>query len=144
MAAYVWRDYMRIGLGSVVLCWLVGLALDRTIFLGSAMMIAVLYSALWLAFVPKGTVLFYNRFGDYSYGVYIFAFPTQQTMLAIMPGQTALHNIALSLPISVMIAALSWHLIEKPSLSYSRRAGDWLWQLSRLDRKSPRRDQVID
>ena len=54
---------------------------------------------------------------DYSYGLYIYAFVVQQTLAYCIPGITAVWMTALALPISLACAALSWHLIEKPSLA---------------------------
>lgn len=53
---------------------------------------------------------------DYSYGIYIYAFPVQQTLVSFWP-QMALPAYLLStLVITVALAALSWHFVEKPAL----------------------------
>jgi peptidoglycan/LPS O-acetylase OafA/YrhL len=56
--------------------------------------------------------------GDYSYGVFLFGFPVQQAVAQLLGpgGQNWLTNIALSLPVTLMLAILSWHLVEKPAL----------------------------
>lgn len=57
------------------------------------------------------------RYGDYSYGTYIYAFPIQQTLVYLLPGIDHLSFLLLSFAITIPVAALSWHLIEKPALS---------------------------
>ena len=53
---------------------------------------------------------------DYSYGIYIYAFPVQQTLASFWP-QMPLHTYLLStLVITVALAATSWHFVEKPAL----------------------------
>lgn len=126
MAAYVWRDQIRLGPGGVALCWLAVALSAGSPMLGTVTIVAVVYSALWFGYVPKGALLAYNRLGDYSYGVYIFAFPTQQTLVALLPGQTAPANIALTVPVVMVLAFLSWNLIEKRALAMARPAGDRL------------------
>ncbi|MDT0509454.1 acyltransferase [Novosphingobium sp. MMS21-SN21R] len=126
MAAYVWRDRLSLGLAGIALVWvLVALLLD-TVWLGSAIMLALVYTCLWLAFVPKGAVLAYNRLGDFSYGVYIFAYPAQQTLVALWPGHGPAVNMAASGAITLILAIASWHLVEKRALALARPAGDRL------------------
>lgn len=59
----------------------------------------------------------YNRFGDYSYGIYLWGYPAQQIMAHHFPTAAPLANAALSLPLATLLAVVSWHLLEKPALS---------------------------
>ena len=62
---------------------------------------------------------------DYSYGVYLFAWPTQQVMVATsLSLGLALNPYNLSVAAALLtfcIAALSWHLVEKPALKLKNR-----------------------
>lgn len=58
--------------------------------------------------------------GDYSYGLYLFAFPLQQAIWLLVPIRTWWMNLALALPLGLSYAAFSWHCIEKPVLSRKR------------------------
>lgn len=63
------------------------------------------------------------RIGDLSYGVYIFGFPVQQTMVQFA-GKENLSPTLLAFHaswISMLIAFASWHLVEKPSLELKDR-----------------------
>ncbi|MBL0165424.1 MAG: acyltransferase [Xanthomonadales bacterium] len=62
----------------------------------------------------------YNRFGDYSYGLYLWGFPVQQTAVYFWPTMSPLQNVALSLPIALSLGILSWYAIEKPALRLKR------------------------
>ncbi|WP_428487091.1 acyltransferase family protein [Rhodopila sp.] len=55
-----------------------------------------------------------GRFGDLSYGLYLYAFPMQQLVLYFLPGIQA--PIAACTLLTLLIALLSWHLVEKPAL----------------------------
>ncbi|MEV6965657.1 acyltransferase [Hamadaea sp. NPDC051192] len=59
-----------------------------------------------------------GRKRDYSYGVYIYAFPVQQ-MLALVGGAAlgAAGFIVVSSAGSFALAALSWHLVERPAMA---------------------------
>ena len=52
--------------------------------------------------------------GDYSYGLYLYAFPMQQTYSWLLPDARAWWlNILFALPASFASAVISWHLVEK-------------------------------
>lgn len=130
MACYIWRDQIRLGLAGLIVCWIGCLLFLGTPLMPSAVTILVIYSALWLAYVPKGFVLRYNRIGDFSYGTYIFAYPVQQTLMHFDPGMGIATNIALAVPVTLALAAGSWFLIEKPSLARAKQVGDLFSQLA--------------
>ncbi len=60
-----------------------------------------------------------GRFGDVSYGLYLYAFPIQQLVLALMPDTPwpVLTCVLLTTP----LAFLSWHLVERPALRWRPR-----------------------
>jgi len=60
-----------------------------------------------------------DRWGDISYGVYIYAWPIQQ--MVWRPGQGAYMNILISTAIVFPIAYLSWRLVEKPAMSMRKK-----------------------
>ena len=63
---------------------------------------------------PKTGVL---RGADYSYGIFLYGFAIQQTFVALAPwGRHWWINIAFCVPAATAVAALSWHLVEKPAL----------------------------
>lgn len=56
---------------------------------------------------------FITRIADYSYGVYLYGFPVQQTVCELMPGQRAWYlNFSISVAVTLLLAAASWHLLE--------------------------------
>jgi peptidoglycan/LPS O-acetylase OafA/YrhL len=52
---------------------------------------------------------------DLSYGTYLYAFPVQQTLVALLTPATLI-LIVLSIPPILACAALSWRVIERPAL----------------------------
>jgi peptidoglycan/LPS O-acetylase OafA/YrhL len=56
--------------------------------------------------------------GDYSYGLYIYAFPVQQTVAALWPQLPIGPYIVLVSGIVMVLAALSWHWVERPALAW--------------------------
>ena len=78
--------------------------------------ITVAYILFYLAYVPSGFYRKYNQMGDYSYGTYIYAFPVQQSVAALIPGISAWSMIVISAFVTVLLAALSWHFLEHRAL----------------------------
>ena len=55
---------------------------------------------------------------DFSYGVYLYGFPVQQTVVHFVGAQTALTNALISLPIAVLLGVISWFVVEKRALAF--------------------------
>lgn len=75
------------------------------------------YTILYLAYIPSGKIRWYNKIGDYSYGVYIYAFLVQQTLCAMIPGISVWTLTLYAGIVTLLFASASWHIIEKPALS---------------------------
>jgi peptidoglycan/LPS O-acetylase OafA/YrhL len=59
--------------------------------------------------------------GDYSYSIYLYGFPVQQLVAQLGPWTHHWAvNLLLSLPLTAVIAALSWHGIEQHVLKLRR------------------------
>ena len=60
-----------------------------------------------------------SKFGDLSYGIYIYAWPVQQIGVALMGQQTLyLELLSITVPVTLALAAASWHLVEKKALRF--------------------------
>ncbi|GAB3711805.1 acyltransferase family protein [Flavobacterium koreense] len=60
-----------------------------------------------------------EKIGDISYGIYIYGFPVQQTLMHYYKFSPTILTL-LSIPITVVFAFASWHLIEKKALSFKK------------------------
>ena len=82
--------------------------------------ISLAYCVFAAAYLPKGKLLNYNQLGDYSYGLYIYAFPVQQLIALSIESISIIEMIIFSTITTIPLAIASWHLIEKPSLKLKR------------------------
>jgi peptidoglycan/LPS O-acetylase OafA/YrhL len=71
------------------------------------------YLLFWAAFHPGLPLQHWARHGDFSYGIYLYAFPIQQLLIAHLPGLRPLTLFALATPLTVLAGALSWYLVEQ-------------------------------
>ncbi len=79
------------------------------------------YLTIYLAHLNIPPLSRFGRYGDFSYGIYIFSFPLQQLLVHWFGTQLTLPAlVVLSLATSIALAALSWHLIESPALRLKR------------------------
>lgn len=106
--------------------------LTAVLVVAGALMVALDhgYAALFLL-LPWGVIRFgtsstpwlrrAGRYGDFSYGIYIYAFMMQQLAISLIGAN---HPYWLGLTVSaactLACAALSWHLVEQPSLNLKR------------------------
>ena len=75
------------------------------------------YLALWLALNPRLPVIPATRFGDLSYGLYIYGWPVEEAVIWSLGGRALWWQVfAIALPATAAIAFLSWHLVERPAL----------------------------
>lgn len=80
------------------------------------------YLALWLALNPKLPVIPAARFGDLSYGIYIYGWPVEQAVIWTFGRHAQWWQVFLTaLPIAAALAFLSWHLVESRALRLKPR-----------------------
>lgn len=93
------------------------------------------YLIFYVGYLRSAPLQTYNRLGDYSYGMYIYAFPCEQIIVYLWDGISPLALIWISFPVTLAAAILSWHLIEGWALAQRSRATQWLQH--RLMRPNP-------
>jgi peptidoglycan/LPS O-acetylase OafA/YrhL len=128
MAFYQFRKVLPLsGIGCVLAVGAAGLA-----YLGAGPWFREVFIVSWsylvfaFGFLPFRPLKIYNRLGDYSYGMYIYAFPIEQTVVSGWPGVSAVVLIAASFPITLIFAVLSWHIVERPILAMRPTVSAWL------------------
>jgi len=71
------------------------------------------FALLWLARCVRPLLSLRN---DYSYGMYIFGWPVQQSLIAFFPHVSPLLLFVVALAVTHGVAMMSWHLVEKRAL----------------------------
>ena len=97
-----------------------------------------LYFLMWAA-IRWTRLQHWERYGDFSYGVYIFAWPLMQFVSYFgLERRGMLAYFAVIVIATHAIAYCSWHLIEKPAMSLKD------WSPAPLARGRRARDEVRD
>ena len=119
---YLLRDKIPISPILIVGAFLVLLLTLRTDVFKQAFALAGSYLIIYFAFSRRLQFDNFAKKGDFSYGVYIYAFPVQQAVSqTLAPDINWLGNFSISFPIILICAIASWHWVEGPALSTKKR-----------------------
>ncbi|TDV52846.1 peptidoglycan/LPS O-acetylase OafA/YrhL [Pseudomonas graminis] len=105
----------------------------RTPYFFECFVLAWTYLIFYLGFATHPVIAPYNQLGDYSYGVYIYAFPIQEILAHLFKGIGPLSMMLIAFPLVLLAAIFSWHVIERPAMAWRRGLAGLL--SSRLDNK---------
>ncbi|KAA9013007.1 acyltransferase [Sphingobium limneticum] len=120
IAARIWKGYIRLswrGLGALFILnliahhWNVNIHV-QTVFVG--------YAILCCGFLSARKRAVSGGWPDYSYGIYIYAFPAMMAVGSLADFDNALILAAINFLCVIPLAVFSWHLIEKPALDLIR------------------------
>jgi peptidoglycan/LPS O-acetylase OafA/YrhL len=95
----------------------------------SLMILTILWPPLiYLAMIYGSLTLGASKFarkiylpGDYSYGIYIYAFLVQQTTAHFFPDINSLESCLLVVPVTVILSIFSWHFFELPAMNFAKK-----------------------
>lgn len=113
------REEIDLTLG-VVLSLLVLYLLFQSSIFGPYLLYASFFSSI-LYLSGQAWMLRFKPSVDVSYGVYLWAFPTQQAMIHYFPREGIFFNLLASLMLSLGFGWLSWHLVEKRAILFGQR-----------------------
>ncbi|MDQ2732738.1 MAG: hypothetical protein M3Y56_13855, partial [Armatimonadota bacterium] len=121
MVCYLYRDVIPLSrhLFLGCLCLLV-LSLHSLLWL--TLPICGAYALFYVAFSPTLRLSGFGRRGDFSYGIYLYAFPIQQLLVMYLPRTVSvIPFFFVSWVFSFAAANASWYLIERPTMRWKRR-----------------------
>ncbi|WP_354641043.1 acyltransferase family protein [Kitasatospora camelliae] len=138
----LYRERLPIHDGLAALSFLV---LGGTLYFGGLFVFgypAFAYLLLWLAVRLPRPFQKVGRKRDYSYGIYIYGFTVEQALAMLGYAKYGKPVYLLcAMAGTVVLAALSWHLIESPAMKLK----NWTpWFVRRLKQRSQERRQVSE
>jgi peptidoglycan/LPS O-acetylase OafA/YrhL len=75
------------------------------------------YATLFFAFTQRIRLQKFARYGDFSYGIYVYGFPIQQLIVLYYGDHLTVPTFfAVAFTLTLLTAICSWLLIERPSL----------------------------
>lgn len=138
---YIWRDKLAfsgiLASAAVVACWF-ALGIRGMEYLAP---MPIAYATIWLG-LQDPTKLFFIAGADYSYGMYLYGFPIQQSVAHLLPQYRFWYvDLFLSLICASIAAYASWHLVETRIMKRKGFVVAWVERKRReLFSKPPRRN----
>jgi peptidoglycan/LPS O-acetylase OafA/YrhL len=125
VGTYIYRDFIKHSAAMAALAAIVSVILASNPYLAFFLPVPITYLTVYLGLLdPKRHRLMLS--GDYSYGIYLYAAPAQQTIRYLLGDHnTWFINAALAIPVAIAIAVMSWFAIEKPFLRLKKLVPDW-------------------
>ncbi|WHY76922.1 acyltransferase [Neobacillus sp. WH10] len=119
MVFYLYRKQIKLNGWFAILSLVIVILTAKFGFFDYALSIFGTYLIFYIAFDTRLKLENFGKYGDFSYGIYIYAFPFQQIMVYIFHNQLSpLKNFLYSFPVTLLFAIVSWHLVEKRALKY--------------------------
>lgn len=115
---YVFKDkiILRMDIGILAIIGLVISLFAGYVSAGVILFLPYIIFILSYGIFPFGKNL--GKLGNYSYAMYLVAFPIQQIMYLCGAGRTPLNNTLCSIILSFVVAVILYYLIEKPVNTY--------------------------
>jgi len=84
--------------------------------------VAGTYLVMYVGFAPWLRLERFGRFGDFSYGTYLYAFPIEQLLMQHFGHRMRpMALFACAAPLTVAVAVVSWYAVERRLLRPARR-----------------------
>lgn len=121
-AMYSFRDRVPLDWRVAILAGIAVVASAGTALQTATWTLCLVYLTFFIAYAMRPLGRRITRYGDASYGLYIYAFPIQQLVVLGAAGDIGPWTLAaLSFPPTLVAAHLSWRLVERPALRWKPR-----------------------
>jgi peptidoglycan/LPS O-acetylase OafA/YrhL len=122
MICYLYRDKIIFDWKVLIILFVIWIASFHSVYLMATSFICIPYFVVYFAFISNKRLNSFGKYGDFSYGTYIIAWPVQQTIIYVFYNN--IHPLVLiifTLIVTLPLAVISWYLIEQPALKLKNR-----------------------
>ena len=118
MLFYIYKNSIHLNFVLLIGIWLILYLLKSTEYFEMFRYLLVGYIIYFIAMYKEFSWYNSNMKNDYSYGIYLYAFPIQQLFCTLYLEKVVSlsFSIIISFLITLLLAILSWHFLEKPCL----------------------------
>lgn len=117
---YLFQDRIKFSYRNILLAFCVVLVSLKFGHFNDFALIFLPYIVIALSI--KSHIKLFTKFGDFSYGIYIYAFPIEQSLVKFFRSSLNAKTLTLyTFLITLFISVLSWKFIEKPALDLKKK-----------------------
>ncbi len=122
-AFYLYRRLVILDIKLVIFALAILVLTFHTTLSDLALTFILPYVVLAFAYIPKARFLRkWGKFGDFSYGMYVYAFPVQQTIIHFLKDKINMFEFfCLAFIVTLILSYGSWHLVEKQALKLKKK-----------------------
>jgi peptidoglycan/LPS O-acetylase OafA/YrhL len=137
-----WREALPYNFTIFLVSLISGFALLFNAKLAFFSTLPIAYATVYIGLTrPKRVPVLLS--GDYSYGIYLYAFPIQQAIAQTITTKWYFH-LPLSITLTFGLAAFSWRFVEKPMQRYKRALSNFrLPSLGAILARAPRTQEIL-
>ena len=122
MVYFLYKDKIFYDVKILLILLFIWILSFNSTYLIPTSLVFISYFVMYFAFISNKRLNSFGKFGDFSYGMYILAFPIQQTIIlfsgnTIRPLELFFSTLLVVLPLAI----LSWYLIESPALQLKKK-----------------------
>lgn len=117
---YLYEKKIKYNIKIAIVLLIIWIFSFHTPFFSIASFISLPYLVLYVAKTPLYPLNKISKYGDFSYGMYIYAFPVQQTVVHFISGISVIGLFLISSCLTLILSILSWKLIESKALKLKK------------------------
>lgn len=125
MLCFMYREQLPLRWWIAVALYVPVVVMPRGLAFELMSSVAFTYLVIWLSFSPSIRLPKVERFGDLSYGLYLYAFPVQQLLVYLQFG-SVWSVLFMATMTCLLLAAASWRLVEQPTLKLTKPTSQFL------------------
>lgn len=119
--AWIHRDRLPLRGWIVIALLLLCVVAKGSVVYLPCVLVTLVYTTLWVAYVPRLPARWSQGAGDYSYGIYLWGAPLQQSVVATLDSVTPTQLTLIAWPLAFAMAVVSWHCVEQPAIRLLQR-----------------------
>jgi len=142
-AIYAYRDRLTFGWSSLAIMFCASFLLRNTPVLEVTMNVLLAWLIFRVAYMRLPSMNWMQRMPDLSYGIYIYHWCVLQMLFYWLPHLSVIELFALTFPVTVGLAAMSWYIVEKPALRSKTAFAEWMRKIG-LKPRLNRQELLLD